>query len=128
LTAEGIAVSLLLALVLLAGATLRTTSKLFDLRVPWRASAPGVGIALLLAFATSFARHALGSRGGTVGPLLLLAPAVVVFLLALTMIGSPWLTFFIQLGFRWRNIEPTEPSSEAPSPMLSLPSGYGESS
>jgi O-antigen/teichoic acid export membrane protein len=94
-----VAASLLLSLIFLAGLTLRTTRQLFGLTVPWRQIAPGVGVGAVLACATALAQLAMGARG-TIAPLLLGAPATVVFLLTLKVIGTPWVPFFIRLALR----------------------------
>jgi len=127
LTPAGVAASLLLALVLLAGLTLRTTHKLFGLGVPWRQIAPGVALGASLACATALAQHTLGTRGGMFAPMALAGAATIIFLSALKVMGSPWVSFFINLSFRRSTRE--GPRCVVPVPpelVLSSPSDFNE--
>jgi len=122
-----VAASLLVALTLLAGLTVRTTHRLFGLEVPWRKVTPGVAVGAALACATALAQHALGTHLGVLTPLLLAVPASLIFLLALKLIGSPWLAFFTSLGLRRNTNEQIRHPAETRSDMVfSAPSEFTE--
>lgn len=90
---EGLAVSVVIAMVILSWLTLRTMRHLFDLRVRFSRLLPGIGIALLLG-ACSFVLHgAFHFRPNIVILLLYELMLSGIYFGALWLLGSPWLHF-----------------------------------
>jgi O-antigen/teichoic acid export membrane protein len=115
LALAGTAAAMVLAFGLLAGLTFHSGRLLFHLAVSWRQSAKGLALAVLLA-GVSLALRRLPSINRE--PLSVLAVCCVsasLFFFALKVVGSPWLTFLVQLAF-----SPQPPSSQAASHGLSI--------
>jgi hypothetical protein len=115
---EGVAASLLLALVFLAGLTLRTAHRLLGLKVSWREITPSLGIGLLLACGTSLARQVLGGSAGVVGPLLVATAVSLLFAAILKVTRPPWLSFFFKLGLRRISTDSNMSSSRTGTELL----------
>lgn len=97
---EGIAAALLVASGFLAALTLRSTRKLLGLTMPWRLIAPGLLIGLAITAATVVAQRMVGARLTSLESLLLVIPATLAFAVALRLIRSPWITFFVEVALQ----------------------------
>ena len=98
LAVDGVAVSLVTAFVMLAWLTVRTTRKLFGLGVPWRECTSGLLIGFILTGAT-FAARLMAGNGALALPLIT-SLAFVTYLLILKMIGTQWLSFFLDVALQ----------------------------
>ncbi len=99
---EGIAASLVLALVVLGVLTARTYRKLFKQQIPWSQCAPSLGVAVALGAGSFAFRWAFGFHEPLVAATLFELLVSGLFLAALVGLGSPWLRFIWRMAHRGR--------------------------
>jgi O-antigen/teichoic acid export membrane protein len=99
LALTGIAAAMVLAFGLLAALTFHSGRLLFHLAVPWRQSAKGLALAVLLAGVSLILRRLLGINQAPLSVLAVFCVTAILFFFALKSAGSPWLTFLVQLSF-----------------------------
>ena len=96
---EALALSVVIAMGVLAGLTLRTVTHLFELRVHWNRLLPGIAVAAVLGGCSFVLSRFLNFQPNLFILALYETLALGLYLGALWLLGSPWLRFLLKTMF-----------------------------
>lgn len=94
---DGLALSCVIGLAVLAICTWRTLRKLFEIDLKWAQILPGLGLGLILGILSFSLRRWLDYQPGIFGLFLFETTVSAVYFILLRLVGSPWVPFLLEM-------------------------------